>query len=128
MTITDTDKGYAQIARSLRSMSDMTLRVGVFDGAYPEGQSVAEVALYLEFGTSDIEEQAFMRDAYESNRQKYDRMLIDGYDSISRGRMTMRQLLTRIGEQAVEDIRQAIQKRDLVDTRRLLNAVAFEVV
>ena len=37
------------------------LQVGVFDGKYPDGQTVPQVAFWNEYGTKKIQERPFMR-------------------------------------------------------------------
>jgi phosphate uptake regulator len=128
LTITDTDRGYQQIKDSIMRLKDASVRVGVFEGQYPGGQSVAEVALYLEFGTQSSREYAFMRQAFEQNRAKYDRMMADGYERITRNELTQMQLLHRIGDEAVKDIQNEIKSQGLMDTGRLHDAVRYEVV
>lgn len=108
-------------------LDNVELRVGVFGGQYPDGTPVADVALYLEYGTRDSREYAFMRKAFEQNRQKYDKMLSDGYVRITRGELTQFQLLHRIGQTVVEDIRDSLKAEGLIDTKRLYDAVRYEV-
>lgn len=54
--------------RELQKLAELEVQVGFQgDEAYEDGTSLAEVAAYNEFGTSDMPERPFMRQSFENH-------------------------------------------------------------
>src|SRR4051794_24560734 len=81
-TVTDRDRGWAQLIKELRAAGDLVGKAGVIgakaaqerpDG---EGGSItnAEIALQNEFGSQDghVPERSFIRSTFDRQRSKYE--------------------------------------------------------
>ena len=122
---------------------DKTLRVGFLEGAtYPDGQSVAQVAMRNEYGVPENNQppRPFFRDAIEAGKtewpEKMAQMLKQGFDPDA--------ALELMGEFIKGDVQDAIRYLDdpilspvtirkkgfanpLVDSGHMLNSVDYEV-
>ena len=57
--------------RELRKLAELEVRVGFQgDQKYEDGTSIAEVAAYNEFGSSDTPERPFMRQSFENHESE----------------------------------------------------------
>lgn len=57
--------------RELQKMTEMEVRVGFQgDEKYEDGTTIAEVAAYNEFGSSDTPERPFMRQSFENHESE----------------------------------------------------------
>ena len=69
------------LRKSLNSRGMKETEVGFFDSArYPDGTSVPAVAAWNEFGTKNIPERPFFRNALDTSKPKILRMLKQGVD------------------------------------------------
>jgi len=112
-------------------------------GAYEDGTTVAEVAAFNEFGTSDMPSRPFMRQMGETRREEIKQMMEDALETILKG-ADEEQVFTRIGikgkammqEQIVNGdyapnaestIRQKGSDKPLIDTGQMRQSVNYVV-
>jgi hypothetical protein len=131
------------------------VNVGIINGGkHEEGiLTVAQVALYNEFGTDDgrIPERSFMRSTIKEQRKKIKTMAKKLNESVAKGKRTKKDALGLLGEELVGDIKQKIidlrepenadstlRKKDkrgggfsdnpLIDTGQMKDSIIYEVV
>ena len=75
--IKDLSLGKKAVAELVKRMGGAEVSIGVLSTAqpYPDGTTVAEVALWNEFGTRSIPERSFLRSAVDDNGDKIDRWI-----------------------------------------------------
>jgi HK97 gp10 family phage protein len=140
--VTRKGKGLADI---VKRMEDRAITVGVHDdtGSYPDGESVAQVAAWNEYGTEDIPERPFLRSTMAKRRKKYTIIMGTIAAAAVEGKASIKAGMARLGELVRSDVRNAIvnwsepgnspatirkKGRDdpLVDTRRMLTSVEYK--
>lgn len=72
--VTDLSKGNKALRDLMKQFGGAEVTIGVYADAtpYPGGQTVAEVALWNEFGTTKIPERSFFRSAVDDNQGAID--------------------------------------------------------
>jgi hypothetical protein len=87
----DKDKGWSNIVSEIGKIDQSFVQVGVQADAepYPEGESVADVAYYNEFGTDTIPSRPFMRQTFDTKSAELSKriqaqmgMILDGKQSV----------------------------------------------
>jgi len=147
--VVDKDRGYARIYRGLTDgRHNGKVRVGWFPGAGSSaGTTVAQYAMFNEFGTKSIPERPFMRRAFDRNMQKYTALFAKLEGRFFDGHITFDGILSVVGLVARNDVVQSItdarkwavpnapatvrQKKSsspLIDTGTMRNTCWYEVV
>ena len=154
MAVTVDIKGGDKYKKFLAKMAEIAggVKAGILNNATTtDGKSIAEYAVYNEFGTSRIPARPFMRTVAKSEPKKWVGTMVGHI----RGRATdpaiWKQALGKSGEQMVKDIQNSIQNgswtpnapatvkakarkgksepdHPLMDTGEMFAAVSFEVV
>lgn len=154
MGVTVKIEGGDKYKRFLAKMAEIAggVKAGILNNATTtDGKSIAEYAIYNEFGTSRIPARPFMRTVAKSEQKKWVGTMVGHI----RGRATdpaiWKQALGKAGEQMVKDIQNSIQNgswapnapatvrakarkgksepdHPLMDTGEMFAAVSFEVV
>ena len=154
MAVTVKIEGGDKYKKFLAKMSEIAggVKAGILNNATTtDGKSIAEYAVYNEFGTSRIPARPFMRTVAKSEPKKWVGTMVGHI----RGRATdpaiWKQALGKAGEQMVKDIQNSIQNgswtpnapatvkakarkgkvepdHPLMDTGEMFAAVKFEVV
>ncbi|QLB23324.1 HK97-gp10 family putative phage morphogenesis protein [Phocoenobacter skyensis] len=131
-----------QIERQMRNLSKVKIKVGILpeSGEYSSGISVAQVAIFNEFGTSKAPPRPFMRQTLGTSKDKltkYQRKMLKqlqneslDINSITEniGRTYVRYVKNEISEgNFVENAPATIRKkghgRPLIDTRKMYRSI-----
>lgn len=135
-----------EVIKRLERLGKMEARIAVKAGPYPRGQSVTEVAQWLEYGTERMPPRPFMQQArYRFNEVKS--VLRDEQHAIVFGNRTaetaIRRVAQKMGEIVVNSIDDArswaaplaqstVEKkghdRPLIETEHLRDAIHWQVV
>lgn len=153
-SVTDTDRGYKALVRSLRSSGGTIVgKAGIIgvkaaaehatDG--PEPLTNAELALIHEFGIG-VPERSFIRAAFDKNHPKYDENMVKLVRAIYDGKITIERAVGLLGMQIASDIRNYIRdsgellpnapstiarkgsSKPLIDSAQLVNSISSAVV
>lgn len=123
--IIDRDTGFKAFIKRLRKMDGMEVVVGIRakEGGVPRegGITVAEIGQIHEFGApaAGIPQRSFLRETFDKNRKKYDRVLAKGVKGVVKAKDDPRKKLFVLGETARTDI---IDRIDAGDFEPLLPA------
>lgn len=151
ITIKEIDRGWEVFKKAMKTLDGSTVTVGVHEGAgsYPNGASVAMVALWNEFGTVNMDERSFMRSAEKDNEAELNALRIKLMGDVVEGKLTPAKALETFGKTFQRMIEKKIQsnppppnmpstlaakERDgagnqtLLWTRRLLKSITRKVV
>lgn len=146
----DNNKNYLRFRAELKLLDKSRVKVGypVGKNPYKDGQTVADIALYNEFGTERngkpaIPARPFFSQAFDKNREELDKLISELYSKIIGLRLGVSQGLDLVGVFMVGKIRNEInqlreppndpktikRKRSsnpLVDTGHMKNSTTFE--
>lgn len=143
--ITERDLGYRRIMRDLRRSRNSTVEIGIHEGSTtPEGLTIAEYAMYNEYGTDEIPERSFMRSTFDENLGGFKTLIARQWGRFIRGESTIFRALSRIGMEHETQVKQKIRdlktppnapytiakKRSdnpLIDTSAMVNSVRYVV-
>lgn len=101
---------FATINAHLKELDGKQARAGWFENAkYENGVSVAQVAMWQEFGTGKIPPRPFMRVAVAENTKKWRELMASGAKAILKGTRTLDDVMNMIGTEAENDIARAIE-------------------
>jgi hypothetical protein len=139
-----------RIRMQLSLAAEAYVTVGIHDDAvYPDGTSVAQVALFNEFGTDTIPERSFVRSAIYEAHESINAWRAEALKNIAEKGWTAEKGLTMLGFRIQELIRNKIKsnvpppnsartqarkrrlgvpQRTLIETMHMLNSVTFRVV
>lgn len=122
-------------------LQDKTLKVGIFETAkYPNGEYVASVGFWNEYGTINIPARPFFRNAIAKNKQKW----IGAFQNFAKKAQDCESAMEMLGEIASGDIKDSItslntppnapstikkkkSSNPLIDTGLLRNSISYEV-
>lgn len=138
VNVSDKDKGWRKVVRSIGDMEQASVMVGVHDG------EVAEYAAYNEFGTKNIPERSFMRSAFDENLSKLTDFVGRLYGGVVDGKIEPDVALGLLGEQhqnqikakvrsnvpppnAPSTVRRKGSSKTLIDTRRMSQSIRWVV-
>lgn len=145
--VRDIDRGMRKLVREMRKGSVECAAgypVGT-QGTLAEGSTpIWKYMLFNEEGTASIPSRPFMRSAFDSNVDRYERMMVEGSAEIPKGSATLQAIMSRIAVEMHNDIKRSIlsgsfdpnapstverkgSSKPLVDTGAALSAVTFEV-
>lgn len=102
MSVKTETKGQENVDRIMQEIQKLKgsyVTIGFYEdaGKYPGGQSVVEVALWNEFGTSTSPERSFFRSAVDENMSQLNAWREDFLNRIVRGEMTVEKALETVG-------------------------------
>lgn len=105
--VIDRDLGFNRIMRDLEKLDGMEVVAGILKdaGNYDKGQSIADVAIWNEYGTSRIPSRPFIRISADTNRQKWAKIAQQCVNNVIDGD-SPRDAAQVIGHRMVEDIRE----------------------
>lgn len=109
MAVEDRDLGYTHIIQSLEDLGG-TVEVGVFANAGTDDDgktSLADVAIWNEYGTEHIPARPFVRKTVDRNAKKWDKTAAQLTGKVIDG-MSADQALELLGEEAKKDMRNMI--------------------
>lgn len=141
------DHGWDKIKKELKLIDNSHVNVGVLSdvGGYPEGNvSLADVATFNEYGTSDIPPRPFMRQSFDTNRDEIKTFTDKEVDAIYSGKQNVKGALEKIGVYFVGKVKETFSKgefvenapstiakkgssKPLIDTGRLRNSIDHKV-
>ncbi|WP_027938109.1 hypothetical protein [Anaeroarcus burkinensis] len=139
--VKEIDRGWNQLKRGLKNIDNIVVDVGVQAGeAAEDGQDMASIAAYNEFGTERIPSRPFMRDSFDENLGRIDAFSQEVLKRAIIGRLNFVQSMHLIGHKTTGIIQKKIvegpwtpnapstvaQKgsdRPLVDTGRLRQSI-----
>lgn len=145
----EVDHGFKGIIKELRKLEKKPyVKIG-----YPEDKSsttagkegnefvtVLDVALWHEFGTTNLPERSFVRAAFDKNRTKYEKLNRELLVKIYSNKMTVEKALDILGLTIENDIKTFIKSGEvdpdsnraieeggvtLIDTAQLLNSITY---
>lgn len=79
MTVRDDDKKWRAYLDQMSKISGLEATAGIFD------DDIAEYASFNEFGTADIPERPFMRNAFDLGRRDIDKASVDAVNEVIDG-------------------------------------------
>lgn len=123
-----------------KKYQSINLEVGFFESAYLNGTSVAEVALYQEYGTETIPSRPFMRNTIR-NKKGWDKVI----EKVLRSNKGLDEAFSILGAVVSNDMRKEINKGDytplkqstidskgfakpLIDTGFMMKSVDWRIV
>lgn len=118
------------VADRLQPLNGKTIRVGIApQEKYPEGTAVAQVARWIEYGTSRMAPRPFMRDAIAENSRGWKHMIRENVKQVASGKGgNYKNSLTSVAKVIRDDIRKSITDYGAVRTGRLRDSIKAEVV
>ena len=128
-----------EIYKALKNQS-ATLKVGFWDDTYSDGESVASVATFNEYGGGHTPPRPFMRNCAKRNKRKWRNNVQDRLPVI----LDMKKMAQELGEDIVEDLRFEIYRtntppnapstikrkgfnKPLIETGKMVNSIRMEV-
>lgn len=142
---TDRDLGLKRIMRELEKAKTATVEVGIHEGSGQlDGVTIAQYAMYNEYGTSRIPERSFMRSTFDEKLGEIKATMDRQYNQVITGNSTVFRALSRLGMEHETDIKQKIRDlktppnakstiakkgsdNPLIDTGTMLNTVRYVV-
>ena len=144
--VVDKDLGWKAICRNANKLHGRTIKAGVLEGAgsYSKGQSIAQVAMWNEYGTRKIPSRPFIAIATDEHNGWEGETKVN-VASILSPHGDVNKSLDRIGEQMKIDVRNVIGDRGklaenapatiarkghnfpLIDTGELKKTISYEV-
>lgn len=145
VTVTDRDLGFEKVIANLEILARKEIKVGIQDnaGTYPDGTSVVDVAVWNEYGTSNMPSRPFIRQCYALNSEKAYQMLGKALDLILSGGQP-EAALTKVGAWYQNRMKHTLQtypwqpnmastiarkkgSRPLIDTGLLLKSISHQI-
>ena len=147
MAVIERDRGWKKIKLEMAKAHRKEVAVGILEGSVnPEGLSIAEYAMYNEFGTENVPARPANAMAFDENVGEINLDFQKQHEAIIEGRQTAQGALTVIGMRHAARVQNAITDRDilprlapstvaakkgstktLVDTGAMVNAVNISV-
>ena len=144
--VIDNDLGWKKICQNALAINGKTIKAGVLKsaGSYAKGQSIAQVAMWNEYGTSKIPSRPFIAIATDEHKGWQSEVRVRMSDVLS-PKGNVKESLNKIGTQMKTDVKNVIGDRGklapnapstiakkghnypLIDTGKLLDAIDFEV-
>lgn len=151
--VIDKNANYLRFRKTLKSLDNSYVKVGYPEGKnpYPGGASVAEIAIYNEFGTERngkeaIPSRPFFSNAFDKNREELNNLIKDLYYKILAFQLNVSRGLDLIGlfmvgkiQKEIVDLREPPNKEStkkhkkgvdnpLIDTGHMKNSTTYEKV
>ncbi len=104
-----------------RRMRSTFAKVGILSGTgeHPNstgGQTIAEVAWWIEFGTRYVDARPFLRTGLRENLREYRRMMRIFMSRVANGEMSNAQAIGLIGAKAASDVQSKITSVGAIDS------------
>ena len=146
MPVTDKDKGWKRIRSTLAALRKSSVRVGIQPNQMTEdGQNLAQVAFYNEYGTMAIPSRPFMRTTLSQNREALDNLIDQQVNEVYTAHVEPRQFMGRIGawysgqmkdtitigpwvKNTAATIKRKGSSKPLIDTGNLRATINYKVV
>lgn len=97
--IKDIDLGWRRIKKELKLIDKSYTQIGVQkDAGEEDGQSIAAIAAYNEYGTDNIPSRSFMRSTFDEQQVKLKAVIKKQHSLILKGERTVKRSLGLIGE------------------------------
>lgn len=144
--VKDIDRGWKNIVKELTKAKQPFVKVGVLsDAETKDGQNLASIAAYNEFGTSKIPSRPFMAQTFDLNNSQTKRFIDKEYGKVLDRKQSIADGLYKIGIFYQEKTQSQISlgkfapnkpatikakgsSKPLIDTGRLRKSINFEVV
>ena len=93
------DRGWNQLKRGLKNIDNIVVDVGVQAGeAAEDGQDMASIAAYNEFGTEKIPSRPFMRDSFDENLGRIEKFSQSAIMRAVMGQVSFMQSMHLVGQ------------------------------
>jgi hypothetical protein len=150
---TDTDKGFKQIGEEIKALKDLSVKVGVVEGAgtNPDGVFIAQYAAWNEMGVKGkggkyrIPPRPFIRGWIDNSRSEIQQTVEKLFSQVVSGNMSARDAMERLGQFGQDGIRGYIKNgnftpnspvtialkkssQPLIDTGALRNSIRYKVL
>lgn len=107
--VKDIDLGWKRIKGELKLIDKSYTQIGIQKDAGTEnGQSIAAIGAYNEFGTGNIPSRSFMRSTFDEQRTKIKAIIEHQYSRILKGEITVKKALGLIGEYMEGEVKKKI--------------------
>lgn len=148
VSVKEIDRGWNRIKSEIEKIDKSYVKVGVLEeaGAYEEGQTIAQVAGWNEYGTTRIPARPFMRQTFEKYGDEIQTQIKGFLGKIIDGKESVAVALKKVGEMAKGKIQKTIssgqfaenrpatkeqkgakKNKPLIDTGRLRQSINYEV-
>lgn len=141
----------ARLRQALEASKGAYVSIGVHEGAgqYDDGTAVVEVALWNEFGTSDIPERSFIRSTVAEQTTAINELRAEAFRRMAEDAWSPKKALSMIGTQVAIHIQNKIKsnvppenakstraskeargvaQRTLIDSGLMLRSITYQVV
>lgn len=146
-TVIDRDLGWSDLVREARMLDGLEVSAGILEnsGNYAKGQSLVDVAIWNEYGTSRIPSRPFIRISSDDNRKAWGKLAENCAGKVLNGSMGARSAGDTVGQQMVKDIKKVFgdksklapnapstikrkgHDKPLIDTGKLRDSVNYRV-
>ena len=141
---TDRDLGMQRILRQLRAARTVEVVIGVQEGAVNGNESIAQYAMYNEYGTSRTPARSFMRSTFDEKVGELRQDMDARYGQMLAGQIDIRRALGLVGLRHQSEIQTKISSniqpanhpytiarkgsnRTLIDTGAMRNSIRYVV-
>lgn len=141
---TDRDLGLQRITRELQRARVTEVVIGVQEGSVNGNESIAQYAMFNEYGTSRTPARSFMRSTFDAKVAELRQDMDARYGQMLAGEMTVRKALGLVGLKHQDDIQTKIgsniqpanspytisqkgSSRTLIDTGAMKNSIRYIV-
>lgn len=142
------DRGFSKLARGLKTMQRMRLRLGVFASAgkhrKAKGLTVADIAMIHELGLGSVPKRSWLLAWIRENKEEMNKRLKKAYETSIKNRTDPELALRKVGEWAVSEIKKRIKRgippklsdatikrkkssKILIDTSQFIGAISYKV-
>jgi len=152
MTVSDRDLGFAKVMTDLKALANKEIKIGIQgDAEYEEKDgkkrkksvSVLDVAVWNEFGTSNIPSRPFIRQTFELDSEEVYQQMAKVVEAVGLG-VNVHQALSLVGQwyegkmkhtlttfpwklNAASTIKRKKSSNPLIDTEQLRSSIRYEV-
>lgn len=130
--------------KNLKKLKNLEIHAGIIHEKYNKGVSVADYAIFNEYGTSDIPARPFLNTSFNENQPKYTARIFEIYAKLLAGKSYDNEI-KRLGEEIVNDIKLKISSnippenskrtiakkkssKTLIDTGIMRSSIAYKIV
>lgn len=145
MKVKDFDKGFINFKKTMASLKNSKLEVGLFkEEGKNDGEYIADYAYANEFGEGNLPSRPFLRTAFDENKNDWSDDLSKNLDKAIEGKIDSNTALSLLAERAVDDIKKTISNnlpppnaestirkksssKTLIDSGAMRNAINYRV-
>lgn len=107
--VKDIDLGWKRIKEELKLIDKSYTQIGIQkDAGEEDGQAIAAIGAYNEFGTERIPSRPFMRSTFDEQRTKTKAIIEHQYGKILKGETSVKRALGSIGEYMEGEVKKKI--------------------